>query len=132
TEFQDCLVDIELSFVKSLFENNGVLCLTVDQNNIPMWAHYGDNHAGYCVVFEIDFNQIKNLLGLNDKDFKEYIALFEKGEDILSFNYGEHYFIFSKVIYSNAPPVISLPDFYKISDNYSRRKYLAEHSFAVK
>jgi hypothetical protein len=131
-EFQDCLADSELSFVEDFFENNGVLCLTVDKNNIPMWAHYGDNHTGYCVVFELDLNHIQKLLDLTDKDFQEYINLVEKGEEILSFNYNRHSSIFSKISYTINVPVISLPDFSKIPDNYSRRKYLAEHSFAIK
>jgi hypothetical protein len=38
------------------FPNAGVLCLTLERSNIPMWAHYADNHQGYCVVFELDLD----------------------------------------------------------------------------
>ena len=23
-------------------------------NNLPMWAHYANNHAGYCVQYKVD------------------------------------------------------------------------------
>ena len=25
-----------------------------NMNNLPMWAHYANNHAGYCVQYKVD------------------------------------------------------------------------------
>ena len=35
----------------------GVSCFVVDNQSIPMWAHYADNHKGYCVEYDISENQ---------------------------------------------------------------------------
>lgn len=29
----------------------GILCLSKNWNNILMWAHYGENHSGFCIGF---------------------------------------------------------------------------------
>lgn len=31
-----------------------VSCFTTINNNMPMWAHYANNHKGYCVEYEIN------------------------------------------------------------------------------
>lgn len=40
------------AFVDLLRQYCGVLCLTPELNNIPMWAYYGDNHQGIALEFE--------------------------------------------------------------------------------
>lgn len=47
--------------IKNFFPLYGVLCLTPDSSNIPMWAHYGYYHQGYCVIFEMDLDYIYDL-----------------------------------------------------------------------
>lgn len=32
--------------------NSGVFCLSQCNDNILMWAHYADNHKGFCIEFE--------------------------------------------------------------------------------
>lgn len=29
-------------------------CFTTDKSNMPMWAHYANNHKGFCVEFNIN------------------------------------------------------------------------------
>ena len=31
----------------------GVCCLTTKPDNLPMWAHYADNHEGVCYQFDL-------------------------------------------------------------------------------
>jgi hypothetical protein len=33
---------------------NAVFCMTEKKDNILMWAHYADQHAGFCLEFETD------------------------------------------------------------------------------
>lgn len=33
--------------------NSGVCCLSEHNDNILMWSHYGDNHSGLCLGFQI-------------------------------------------------------------------------------
>ncbi len=35
-------------------DGTGVLCLTPYNNNLLMWSHYGDEHKGICLGFDID------------------------------------------------------------------------------
>ncbi len=45
--------------MKNIFEhikeNILLTCFTQDiENNLPMWAHYANNHKGFCVQYEVD------------------------------------------------------------------------------
>ena len=33
-------------------ERTGFCCLSGVKNSLPMWAHYADNHAGCCLIFD--------------------------------------------------------------------------------
>lgn len=41
------------SFVVELIEKVGVVCLSRNALNIPMWSHYADYHRGFVVEFRI-------------------------------------------------------------------------------
>jgi hypothetical protein len=48
---------------KKLEESMGVLCLTEDESNLLMWAHYANSHKGCVIGFDSDnsfFNQKKS------------------------------------------------------------------------
>lgn len=42
---------------------NRIACLTVKNDNLPMWTHYANNNAGVCI--EYDTTTIENILILN-------------------------------------------------------------------
>ena len=42
---------------KELPKKSRVACFSEDGNNIPMWAHYADNHAGACVKYRINLEK---------------------------------------------------------------------------
>jgi hypothetical protein len=118
--------DAELSLGTNLvlpvdhwFKDHGALCLTNDPSNISMWVHYADNHQGYCVIFEIDFDEIYKILE-KDHPFKNDRTSFDNFvENIINPDYDAreilHFtqkldpgkkFIFTKVSYENHLPVI--------------------------
>lgn len=35
------------------FDDKGVLCLSQEPDNIVLWSHYADNHAGVCLKFDM-------------------------------------------------------------------------------
>ena len=45
--------EIILDNIKQIASSLGILCLTPDNDNITMWAHYADNNKGACVEFDI-------------------------------------------------------------------------------
>lgn len=53
-----------------------------DYNNMPMWAHYSNNHAGYCVCYNM---KDKSNLYLNSSTFK--VQYVEDRVDITDFIY---------------------------------------------
>jgi len=40
--------------LNELFQIGGIACFTEDHENLPMWAHYANNHKGVCVMFDLD------------------------------------------------------------------------------
>lgn len=110
------------------------MCFTSSAQNIPMWAHYGAQHSGYCLEFELDLNQIKNTQNIPIPNFDE--------SGILSFkDQSDAHFIFTKVLYQDDMPTLLekelriLRNAIEIEENgarYSLYKHIAHHSFGVK
>lgn len=42
------------SFVQQINRMIAIICFTQSPNNMPMWAHYANEHKGYCVEYEVD------------------------------------------------------------------------------
>lgn len=135
-------------FSGDFFNKFGVICLTVDESNIPMWAHYGDNHKGYCVIFEIDFNLIyldfkedyektdKKEYSLHEYE-NNYLKKLHDREEILSFNLNQDpdkKFYFTRVIYKEERPVLKKPNLkaQKEMSIYDLEKYKINNSIGVK
>lgn len=63
---------------QKMFEHSA-LCLTSSPSNIPMWSHYANDHCGYCLVFELNFDDMydkmskENNFGLKSRFYDEYI-----------------------------------------------------------
>lgn len=57
-------ISIDLASVESAKEDIkelGVICLSEIDNNILMWSHYAEGHAGFCIEFErTDDNELGN------------------------------------------------------------------------
>ena len=39
-------------YVDVNYDKFGICCLTPNQKNLLMWAHYSDNHKGFCIGFD--------------------------------------------------------------------------------
>lgn len=50
--FLDDTMEGILRDVKKIGRKQGVLCLSTDPKNLPMWAHYADNHEGLVLEFD--------------------------------------------------------------------------------
>lgn len=116
------------------FERHGALCLTRKNNNIPMWAYYADNHKGYCIEFELDFNYLCKQAQVDPKKVKAFINTIIQGTGILSHtlpNYPQA-FAFAKVRYSKKMPSLVLEDFMRLPSEYEKLKYFIKNSVGVK
>lgn len=134
---------------KDLFKNHGAICLVKEYSNIAMWAHYGNNHNGYCIVFEINPEEIyKNVSkDFNRNDFEKYIhTIFETDKidptdsdyEILPFSQalddGKE-FILSKILYKDNVPsmdALTLVNLIKIKNTYEFKRYFVRNSIATK
>lgn len=63
----------DLERIVNFFKTNcAVLSLTRNPYNPLMWAHYGDEHRGFCIGYDIDDELLKsdahNLIPVNDGD----------------------------------------------------------------
>lgn len=139
------------SYVKNYLQSHGVLCLTLDDSNIPMWAHYANNCQGYCVIFELDFDWVckkdNDFSKLPDEKFEQYIDGIirednKENQEMLSFYSSldrDMRFVFTKVLYQNKFPEIKETDLLKIIDeykktgnNYEQIKYIIQNTIGVK
>jgi hypothetical protein len=138
-----------------IFKSFGAICLTESGSNIPMWAHYADNHQGYCIIFEIDLDFIFNKYkeghekeGGSKYEWSEFEKLKEKifnpsedgsDQEILSFQQPKDDekkdFIFTKIIYKEDRPVLDQVTWDEAAERekkYGKNKYLSKNSFGVK
>jgi hypothetical protein len=65
-------------YFSELINNSGVLSTTADPLNRLMWSHYANSHKGFCLEFESDF--------LNGKNIALYPADYLPDTPILSFS----------------------------------------------
>jgi hypothetical protein len=49
-------------------ENVGILCLTEEKDNIPMWSYYANSHSGFCLEFTTDFHFFKKIKAVRYRD----------------------------------------------------------------
>lgn len=135
----------EKLMVKEFFKNHGILCLTSDSSNIPMWAHYGDNYKGYCVAFELDFDWLINhiikdnnlIIPIPEDMRNKYIYQILVGEEIISFILAKNpeiLGVFAKIDYRDEPPTLHMSEFNKINNQNEHEgvKYIVKNSIGVK
>lgn len=66
-------INQSLDYLQSIVK---ITCFTEDPFNMPMWAHYGDNHKGICVEYDLtqlplesDFSKGLYPVGYEDKRY---------------------------------------------------------------
>lgn len=145
--------------IDSWFSDHGAICFTDDPSNIPMWAHYAQNHTGYCVQVEIDFDVLyethkenckeNNIFGYSYKEFEKSLnKVFHPNPDgsdqeILEFEHPDDpgtpkkNNVFIKVIYKEQKPLMKDVEFAKLREkhgenSYQEKKYLLQNSCGVK
>lgn len=118
----------------SHFDRHGALSLTRKNNNISMWAYYADNHKGYCVEFELDFNHLRKTTLIESKKLDEFIKNIHQGSQILSSKLRDYpqAFVFAKVRYSKEIPSISYDHSAKLTSEYDQLEYFVKNSVGVK
>ncbi|MFM7852436.1 MAG: DUF2971 domain-containing protein [Flammeovirgaceae bacterium] len=42
---------------QEVLKKSGVSCFSLRHDNLLMWAHYGDNHKGVCLEFNVEYDQ---------------------------------------------------------------------------
>lgn len=133
------LIKNNQTLVESLFSQHGAICFTSDCSNIPMWSHYANNHTGYCVIFDFDFNVLRQYMKIpTDFEFNQIKESIKNGSRILSFTdkKQEHEFVFAKIKYEKSPPILSLSYVKSLKDNDSGEatitEYIVNHSVGVK
>jgi hypothetical protein len=99
-----------------------------------MWAYYADNHKGYCVEFELDFNHMRKSTVIEPKKLDEFINNIHLGAQILSSKLRDYpqAFIFTKIRYSKTIPSISYDHSAKLTSEYDQLEYFVKNSVGVK
>ena len=65
-------------------DSTGFCCLTDTCQSLPMWAHYADNHAGCCLVF--DFSKYSDQKLQKDRFPFHYMKKIEYQENLPKYN----------------------------------------------
>jgi hypothetical protein len=127
---------IENTMMHNQFSRFGVFSFTDNPSNIPMWAYYANYHQGYCIVFELDFGQAFEQMGLSTSQKQEHMELIKTGEESVTFrsNDDEFRFAFAKVRYENDIPLMNFEEAISLKnkDNAIQMRFLLNHSFGIK
>jgi hypothetical protein len=124
------------SWINGVFSRHGALCLTLDPSNIPMWAHYAQNHRGYCVIFDLDLTLFGEIMKI--ADMQNYYKELLEGKEILNFYLPPlgAIFVFTKIYYSDSPPIMHLNECLDVLDDPNKIRegieYLTKHTVGVK
>lgn len=46
--------------IRKTFDAVGIACFSIAPHNLPMWAHYAENHSGLCIEYEFPEDTIRN------------------------------------------------------------------------
>lgn len=84
-EMSDKDVRTALQFERSLIaKTNGLLCFSENKYDPVQWAHYGDNHKGVCLGFEIPEQRLKKVKYVSSRLAKSTLEEPDKQEKILT------------------------------------------------
>jgi len=82
-------VDTHLAFTKEIRDKTfeianskwGILSLSADPVNVLMWAHYANNHRGFCLEFDTDNDYFGRAWQVNYVDKINHIDILDINED---------------------------------------------------
>lgn len=84
-EMSDKDIRSALQFEKSLIaKTKGLLCFSENKYDPVQWAHYGDNHQGVCLGFEIPEERLKKVKYVSSRLAKSTLHEPDKQEKILT------------------------------------------------
>lgn len=78
------------SSIDAVYNETGIFCMTTKNDNLLMWAHYGDEHKGACIEFDVRkdpqvFCPIRKVQ--YNSDYRSYNYLKNQGEAFRSLEY---------------------------------------------
>lgn len=104
----------------------GIFSLAEDPSNIRMWSHYGNNHQGLCIAFEINWKLMKEELKKTDSNENIEKVLGNHGCWLGKLIDSEVFWMaFQKVHYSESPNMISAEQFMRAHYDEEYKKELA-------
>lgn len=120
-----------LSIAPDFFHSHGLMCLTSKPDNIPMWTYYSDNHRGYCLEFEINYEVIQKLTGIEQSEIYDSV---NNGSNIyIELPKNNLHIVFSKVTYCTEKPRIDNNKINKLAKTPSAQTdYLIRNSVGMK
>lgn len=95
-------------------QNIGILSLTTDYTNTLMWAHYANNHSGFCIGYEVfQSDKTKNNFLISCEDSNKYfdnnhINFLKNCVEAKKVEYSEKNIIFNPFIFNPDPITNSL------------------------
>ena len=129
--FKKRIGEVSNEWIDIPFSRHAAYSFTRDPSNIPMWAHYANNHRGYCLIFDLNISFFSKIL--NIPDIPQYIQDILGGKEILNFylpTLGATV-AFAKVRYCKSPKIMKLNKLL-ILQNYELAEYLLINFLAVK
>lgn len=62
-------------YYEALIDFWNITCLSnTDEQNMPMWAYYANNHQGFCVEYEFSETQTKYIFPVNYEENREFAS----------------------------------------------------------
>jgi hypothetical protein len=123
---------LSINEVKKDLENHGMFCFTTCPSNIPMWAYYGGNFNGACIIFEINTEEMKKYNAFTQAIMQGDKVFYYREQKLTSNN---HIVIsFFKVNYSSDVPKIEMEKYieYKNQSEHDSEEYIIKNSLGVK
>ncbi len=123
--------------LRHYFGKHGIFCLAGSNSNIPMWAHYGNNHKGYCVIFELNFKKLFEVLLISEDKQSEWHHNFYAKKEIIYCEVNKLVDVKTVITRVNYMDQLELPEIImdemiNIYDEYEKTKYLINNSLGVK
>lgn len=76
--------------IEAVYSETGIFCMSTKNDNLLMWAHYGDEHKGACIEFDVTKN-LKVFCPIRkvqyNSDYRSYNYLNNQGEAFRSMEY---------------------------------------------
>jgi len=93
---------------------------------MPMWAHYANNHCGYCIEYELD----TSIYGRSDTMIQRKVISYSKKRTPIDACIMEQLRIYEKMKATdfNDPPEVEKENFLNALNNALNKNYYTKHS----